>query len=57
VKRIRAYPGLSDVVAYEDLKKIVPEASDRTEALRILNDALEHPEATHGMLALEIELL
>jgi ASC-1-like (ASCH) protein len=55
VKKIRAYPGLSDLLAHEDRRKIVPEAKDNQEALQKLLEAIPHNEPPHGVLAFEIE--
>jgi len=55
VKKIRAYPGLSDMLAHEDYRKIVPEAKNHQEALRRLLEEITHMEPPHGILAFEIE--
>lgn len=55
VKKIRAYPGLNDLLAYEDYRKVVPEAKSHEEALRKLIEDILHIEPPHGVLAFEIE--
>lgn len=55
VKKIRAYSGLSDLLAHEDYKKIVPEAKSTQEALQKLLEAIPHNAPPHGVLAFEIE--
>ncbi|TAN35273.1 hypothetical protein EPN27_04115 [Patescibacteria group bacterium] len=55
VTRIRAYPGLSDLLAHEDYRKIVPEAKSHQEALQRLLEEITHMEPPHGILAFEIE--
>jgi ASC-1-like (ASCH) protein len=57
VKRIRAYPGLSDLIAYEGWKRIIPWAKDQTEAHARLLKKVSHESPTHGLLAFEIELI
>lgn len=57
VKKIRAYPGLSDLLAYEDFRKIVPEAKSHQEALQILLEEILHIEPPHGILAFEVEFI
>jgi ASC-1-like (ASCH) protein len=57
VKKIRAYPGLSDLLAYEDYRKVVPEAKSHQEALGILLEEFHHMEPPHGLLAFEIEVI
>ena len=57
VKGIRAYPGLSDMLAHEDYRKIVPEAKSNQEALQKLLEVIPHNEPPHGILAFEIELV
>ncbi len=56
VKKIRAYPGLSDLLAHEDRRKIVPEAKNNQEALQKLLEGM-HNEPPHGVLAFEIEFI
>ncbi|MEW6001999.1 MAG: ASCH domain-containing protein, partial [Nitrospirota bacterium] len=55
VKKIRAYPDISDLLAYEDYRKVVPEAKNFQEALKILREEFPHIEQPHGILAFEIE--
>lgn len=55
VKRIRAYPSISDLLAYEDFKKIVPDSKDVSEARGRLLEEFHHDEPVHGLLAIEIE--
>lgn len=55
VKKIRAYPGLNDMLAYEDYTKVVPEAKSHQEALQRLLEEIPHIEPPHGVLAFEIE--
>jgi ASC-1-like (ASCH) protein len=55
VKKIFAYPGLADLLAHEDYKKIVPEAKNHQEALSCLLEEIHHNEPPHGILAFEIE--
>lgn len=55
VKKIRAYPGLSDLLAHEDRRKIVPEAKNNQEALQKLLETISRNEPPHGVLAFEVE--
>jgi len=55
VKKIRAYPGLSDLLAHEDFRKVAPEAKTYQEALKKLLETIPHNEPPHGVLAFEIE--
>jgi ASC-1-like (ASCH) protein len=55
VTKIRAYPGLSDLLAHEDYRKVVPAAKTHQEALQRLLEEIIHMEPPHGILALEIE--
>jgi ASC-1-like (ASCH) protein len=55
IKKIHAYPGLSDMLAHEDYRKIVPEAKSHQEALQILLEEITHMGPPHGILAFEIE--
>jgi ASC-1-like (ASCH) protein len=55
VKKIHAYPGISDMLAHEDYGKIVPEAKSHKEALQTLLEEIKHMEPPHGILAFEIE--
>jgi len=55
VKKIYAYPGLSDLLAHEDYKRIVPDAKSHQEALQKLLEDILHIEPPHGILAFEIE--
>lgn len=57
VKKIFAYPGLADLLAHEDYKKIVPEAKSHQEALSYLLEEIHHNEPPHGILAFEVEPL
>lgn len=57
VKKIRAYPGLSDLLAYEDYTKVVPEAKNHQKALQKLLQEITHMEPPHGVLAFEIEII
>jgi ASC-1-like (ASCH) protein len=57
VKKIYAYPGLSDLLAHEDYRKIVPEAKNHEEALSYLLKEIHHNEPPHGVLAFEVEYL
>jgi len=57
VKKIRAYPGLSDLLAHEDYRKIVPGAKSHQEALQSLLKEITHMEPPHGILAFEIETI
>lgn len=57
VKRIHAYPGISDVLAYEDFRRIVPDSRDAKEAHKKLLEEFHHDEPPHGLLALEIEVI
>lgn len=56
VKKIRAYPGLTDLLAYEDFRKVAPEAKSHNEALRRLLEEIPHIEP-HGILAFETEVI
>ena len=55
MKKICAYPGLSDLLAHEDYRKIIPEAKSHQEALKIMLQEITHMEPPHGILAFEIE--
>jgi ASC-1-like (ASCH) protein len=55
VTKIRAYLGLSDLLAHEDYRKVVPEAKTHKEALQILLEEITHMEPPHGILSFEIE--
>jgi len=55
VTKIRAYPGLSDLLAHEDYRKVVPSAKTHQEALQRLLEEITHMEPPHGILAFEIE--
>ena len=55
VKKIRAYPGLSYLLAHEDYRKVVPSAKTHQEALQRLLEEITHMEPPHGILAFEIE--
>lgn len=55
VKKIRAYPGLSDLLAHEDYGKVVPEAKSHQEALQRLIEVIPHMAPPHGILAFEVE--
>lgn len=55
VKKIYAYPGIADLLAHEDFKKIVPEAKDTKEAMEKLLEELHHNEPPHGILAFYVE--
>ncbi|GAB4415943.1 MAG: hypothetical protein OHK0032_12080 [Thermodesulfovibrionales bacterium] len=57
VKKIRAYPSLSDMLAYEDFRKVAPGAKDLQEAIQRLLEEIPHAEPSHGLLAFEIEAL
>jgi ASC-1-like (ASCH) protein len=57
VIKIRAYPGLSDLLAHEDYRKVVPSAKNHQEALQRLLEEITHMEPPHGILAFEIENL
>ena len=55
VSHIRTYPGLGDLVAYEDYRKIIPGAKDRNDALRTLRKGILVKNPPHGVLAIELE--
>jgi ASC-1-like (ASCH) protein len=55
VKKIRAYPSISDLLTYEDFKRIDPDSKDLNDAYRRLIEIFHHDEPPHGLLALEIE--
>lgn len=55
VKKIRAYPGLSDLLTHEDYREVIPAAKSHQEALQILLKEITHMEPPHGILAFEIE--
>ncbi len=55
VRKIRAYPGISDLLAYEGYEKVVPGAANLQEALKTLLEIFHSKERPHGMLAFEIE--
>ena len=55
VSRINIYQGVLDAVAYEDFKKIAPDAGTRDEALDKILDELHHLKPPHGVLVFEIE--
>ncbi len=55
VSHIRAYPGLGDLIAYEDHTRIIPGARDKNEALQRLMDEMLDKKPAHGVLAIEFE--
>ncbi|MBZ0158200.1 MAG: ASCH domain-containing protein [Alphaproteobacteria bacterium] len=57
VTSIRAYPGVSDLLAHEDWRKIVPEAKDHQQAFDTLVSLLRHNAPPHGILALVVEVV
>ncbi|HEB76154.1 MAG TPA: hypothetical protein ENJ04_07375 [Nitrospirae bacterium] len=57
VRSIRAYPGISDLLAYEGHERVVPGAADLKEALKVLLEIFHYKEPPHGVLAFEIEPL
>lgn len=57
VKKIRPYPSLSDLLAYEDFRKVVPDSKNLGEAHKRLIEEFHHDEPPHGLLAIEIEPL
>jgi ASC-1-like (ASCH) protein len=55
IQHIRHYWGFRDLVAYEDWRKIAPEAGSRDEALRLLKNGLAETGRNLGVVALELE--
>jgi len=55
VRKIRAYPGISDLLAYEGYENVVPDAADFQEALKTLVGIFHSKGPPHGVLAFEIE--
>jgi ASC-1-like (ASCH) protein len=55
VKRIRFYPGLRDLLAYEDWRQIAPEATGPDEVLRKLERGHQITIRATGAVALELE--
>jgi hypothetical protein len=45
------------LLAYEDFRKIVPEAKSHQESLQILLEEILHIEPPHGILAFEVEYI
>jgi ASC-1-like (ASCH) protein len=55
IRHIRRYRGFRDLVAYEDWRKIAPEAGSREEALHLLEDDLAETGRDLGVVAFELE--
>jgi ASC-1-like (ASCH) protein len=57
VRRIRFYPGFGDLLAYEDWRRIAPDAASRDEVLRLLQEGHEATVHATGSVAIELEHL
>jgi ASC-1-like (ASCH) protein len=55
VRHMRYYTGFRDLLAHEDWHKIAPDATDRAELLRALEDGHEATLRASGAVAIEIE--
>ena len=55
VKRIRFYPGFGDLLAHEDWRRIAPDAADREEVRRLLEEGHEATVRATGAVAIELE--
>jgi ASC-1-like (ASCH) protein len=55
VRRIRFYPGFGDLLAYEDWRRIAPDAFNQDEARHVLESG--HAMTVHatGVVAIELE--
>jgi ASC-1-like (ASCH) protein len=57
VKRIRFYPGVGDLLAYEDWRRIAPDAAGREEVLHLLEAGHAATVRASGAVAIEVEPL
>ncbi len=57
VKRIRFYPGFGDLLAYEDWRRIAPDAASVEEVRRRLEEGHEGSVRATGAVAIELELI
>jgi ASC-1-like (ASCH) protein len=57
VLHLRYYPGFRDLLAYEDWRRIAPEAASRNEVLRLLEAGHAETVRQTGAVALELEVL
>ncbi len=55
VRRIRFYPGIGDLLAYEDWPRIAPGATSREEVWRLLEAGHEATVRATGAVAIELE--
>lgn len=55
VLRIRFYPGLGDLLAHEDWRRIAPDAASREEVRRRLEEGHEATIRATGAVAIELE--
>ncbi len=57
VRHIRFYPGFHDLLAYEDWRRIAPDAASRDEVLRVLEEGHKTTVRATGAVAIELEHL
>jgi ASC-1-like (ASCH) protein len=57
IRRIRFYPGFGDLLAYEDWRRIDPEAASRDDVLRRIEEGHEATVRATGAVAIELERL
>ena len=55
VRHIRFYPGFGDLLAYEDWRRIAPDASSREEVQRLLEEGHKATVRATGAVAIEVE--
>ena len=55
VRRIRFYPGFGDLLAYEDWRRIAPDAASRDEVRRLLEEGHAETVRATGAVAIELE--
>lgn len=55
VRRIQFYPGFGDLLAYEDWRRIAPDAASREEVRRRLEEGHEATVRATGAVAIELE--
>lgn len=55
IRRVRYYPGFGDLLAYEDWRRIAPDASGPEEVLRRLTEGHEATVQATGAVAIELE--
>jgi ASC-1-like (ASCH) protein len=55
VRHIRFYPGLGDLLAYEDWRRIAPDSTGREDVRRLLGEGHEATVRATGAVAIELE--